>query len=121
MTIITESILGAWIGGFVDTTGAVVASASILQDKAGLKTGVKTASLMKMIQNILIGPIALLSILIIHGRKTLKAYVLWERLPKFVIGFLLTMAIFSIYSSTVSNNDKVYDGLFFLSEWYIFV
>jgi len=120
MTIITESILGAWIGGFVDTTGAVVASASILKDPSGLKIGVKTASLMKMIQNILIGPIALLAILIIHGRKTLKCMVMWERLPKFVIGFLVTMAMFSIYSSTVSSNDKVYTGLFFLSEWYFF-
>ena len=75
--------------------------------------------MVKMIQNILIGPIALMAILMIHGRKTLRLFVLWERLPKFVLGFLCTMAMFSIYSSTVNNNDKVYTGLFFLSEWLI--
>ena len=95
-----------------------MASASILKDPS--QTGIKNASMVKMIQNILIGPIALISILIIHGRKTLHLFILWERLPKFVIGFLATMILYSIYSSRVDDSEKkVYHGLFYLSEWYI--
>ena len=44
---------GAWIGGTVDSTGAVVASGAMLGEKA-----MEVASLVKMIQNILIGIIA---------------------------------------------------------------
>lgn len=111
---------GAWIGGFVDTTGAVIASASIIKETAGSKAGIKNASMVKMIQNIMIGPIALLSILMIHGKKNLKLFVLWERLPKFVIGFLITMAMFTIYSDQVKDpSQNVYNSLFFVSEWYV--
>lgn len=66
----------AWIGEFVDSTGAVVASASVLKDPE--KIGIKTASMVKMIQNILIGPIASLSVVLIHGKKYLRLLILWE-------------------------------------------
>lgn len=109
---------GAWIGGFVDSTGAVIASASILKEEKEGKMGIKNASMVKMIQNILIGPIALLSIFMIHGGGNVKMGVLWERLPKFVIGFLVTMVMFTVYTDRVRDLEQnVYNGLFFLSEW----
>ena len=44
---------GAWIGGTVDSTGAVVAAGQILGDNA-----MQTAAVVKMIQNLLIGVMA---------------------------------------------------------------
>ena len=49
----TELIGGSWIGGTVDSTGAVVLAGSALGDIAG-----QAAALVKMIQNILIGFVA---------------------------------------------------------------
>ena len=49
----TELIGGSWIGGTVDSTGAVVLAGSALGDVAG-----QAAALVKMIQNILIGFVA---------------------------------------------------------------
>lgn len=45
---------GAWFGGCVDSTGAVIASASIYNDPQA----VSTAAVVKMMQNVLIGPIS---------------------------------------------------------------
>lgn len=113
------SFAGAWIGGFVDSTGAVIAAASIIKETGSNKAAINNASMVKMIQNIMIGPIALLSIFIIHGRKNLKLFVLWERLPKFVLGFLITMVMFTIYSDQMKeSNQNVYKSLSYVSEWY---
>jgi len=49
-----DSVCGAWIGGSIDTTGAVIASAAIVSDEA--KT---VAAVVKMLQNCLTGPICL--------------------------------------------------------------
>ena len=44
---------GAWIGGTIDATGAVVAAGAMLGEEAG-----QAAAVVKMIQNILIGVVA---------------------------------------------------------------
>ncbi len=44
---------GAWLGGTIDATGAVVAASSLLGDEA-----MEVASVIKMIQNVLIGIIS---------------------------------------------------------------
>eukprot|EP01137_Pigoraptor_chileana_P018623 Opistho-2@78396 len=49
-----DQTAGAWIGGSVDSTGAVIASATIRNGDT-----VSTAAIVKMIQNTLIGPITL--------------------------------------------------------------
>ncbi|ORZ12287.1 hypothetical protein BCR42DRAFT_331753 [Absidia repens] len=48
------NVAGAWFGGCVDSTGAVIASASIYNDPQAIST----AAVVKMMQNVLIGPLS---------------------------------------------------------------
>lgn len=89
-------VAGAWIGGTVDSTGAVVAAGAMLGDRAE-----QVAAVVKMIQNTMIGFIAFLVALYwvarvdpIAGIKP-SARILWERFPKFVLGFLVASAVAS--------------------------
>jgi uncharacterized integral membrane protein (TIGR00698 family) len=96
---IPEIVGGAWLGGTLDTTASVTA-ASQLVGPIALKAGV----IIKFSQNVLIGFAAFL----IAGRWTLKKNpekkensekpglkVVWERFPKFVLGFIAASLIFS--------------------------
>ena len=49
----SQDVMGAWIGGCIDTTGAVIASASIAGTEA-----LNTAAVVKMLQNASIAPIS---------------------------------------------------------------
>ncbi len=91
---------GAWIGGTIDATGAVAAAGSVLGS-----TGMFVAATIKMIQNVLIGVTAFgvaiywcTSVDTTAGR-TVTAMEIWNRFPKFVIGFLIASVIFSMYST----------------------
>ncbi|KAI7872803.1 hypothetical protein BDF14DRAFT_1872950 [Spinellus fusiger] len=53
---LSATVSGAWFGGCVDSTGAVIASASIY----GEKEAINTAAVVKMVQNVLIGPISVI-------------------------------------------------------------
>ncbi|MDN5348472.1 MAG: hypothetical protein PWP65_2037 [Clostridia bacterium] len=87
----------AWIGGTIDSTGAVVAAGAMLGDR-----GLQIASVVKMIQNVLIGIIAFV-VAVIWVWKVDRdpnaprpsAMEIWIRFPKFVIGFVLASIIFS--------------------------
>ena len=92
-----EIVGGAWLGGTLDTTASVTA-ASQLVGPIALKAGV----IIKFSQNVLIGIAAFL----IAAWWTLKKdkkentekpglKVVWERFPKFVIGFIAASLIFS--------------------------
>jgi len=99
---IAEVLGGAWIGGTIDATGAVVAAGAFLGDKA-----LNVAATIKMIQNVLIGLIAF-GIAVYWATKVEndgKAKVgiseIWKRFPKFILGFFGASIIFSIiYMST---------------------
>jgi uncharacterized membrane protein YadS len=90
---------GAWIGGTIDTTGAVMASASIINSEART-----SAAIVKMLQNCLIGPICLGVILVSFCRKRTETKMsnssiikmLWERFPKFVLGFFLVCGFLTV-------------------------
>ena len=110
---------GAWIGGTVDSTGAVAAAGALLGPKA-----MYVAATIKMIQNVLIGVTAFgiavywcTSVEKTAGRET-SLMEIWHRFPKFVIGFLTASIIFSIYSAdlgpdlgTALINKGVIDGI----------
>lgn len=92
---------GAWMGGTIDATGAVAAAGAFLSDKA-----LYVAATIKMIQNVLIGVIAF-SVAIywvakvdkVEGQKVGKMEI-WNRFPKFVIGFIFASIVFSsIYAA----------------------
>jgi uncharacterized membrane protein YadS len=82
---------GAWLGGTIDATGAVVAAGEALGKEAG-----EVAATVKMIQNSMIGVIAFAVAVYWAGwverdagdpRNSLAAEA-WRRFPKFILGFL---------------------------------
>lgn len=98
---------GAWIGGTVDSTGAVVLAGEALGEEAG-----QVAALVKMIQNILIGFIALaisiffaLKVDVDDCRSKVGAAEIWHRFPKFIIGFFVASVIFSFIIMPAVGSD----------------
>jgi uncharacterized integral membrane protein (TIGR00698 family) len=94
-----DIVAGAWLGGTLDTSATVVAAGALISD-AAMKTGV----IVKLSQNALIGVAAF--ILVVwwayksgkqQGGEKPSAGVIWERFPKFVLGFLVASALFSFF------------------------
>lgn len=83
------AVVGAWIGGSIDSTGQVVASAEM-----GGPDVLKTSVIVKMAQNILIGPLCLLFTGYFQG--SFKPEILINRFPLFVVGFFITSTITTI-------------------------
>lgn len=93
---------GAWIGGTIDSTGAVAAAGGMLGDAA-----LETAVTVKMIQNILIGVIAfgvaVYWVTWVEPSATgirPDIWEVWRRFPKFVLGFVGASLIFSAISAS---------------------
>jgi len=98
---------GAWIGGTVDSTGAVVLAGEALGPVGG-----QVAALVKMIQNILIGFIALaisiffaMKVDVDDSREKVGASEIWHRFPKFIIGFFVASVIFSFIIMPTFGNE----------------
>jgi len=94
---LSPEVAGAWLGGTIDTTGAVVASGKFLGDVAE-----KYSVIIKSSQNVLLGVAAFIISIYWSYRGTNKdirpsASVLWERFPKFVLGFILASVVFSFF------------------------
>jgi uncharacterized membrane protein YadS len=90
-----EPVAGAWFGGNVDTTAAVVGAGTIYGE-----TAQKIASIVKQTQNVLIGVVAFLLALyfttVVEGKKERpSATIIWQRFPKFVLGFIIASLIFT--------------------------
>jgi uncharacterized membrane protein YadS len=90
-----EPVAGAWFGGNVDTTAAVVGAGTIYGE-----TAQKIASIVKQTQNVLIGVVAFLLALyfttVVEGKKEKpSAAIIWQRFPKFVLGFIVASLIFT--------------------------
>ena len=117
-----QEVTGAWLGGSIDTTGAVVASGTLVGEEA-----LKISTIVKFSQNVLLG-IAAFAISVYWtytnhpagedkaSKPTLK--VIWERFPKFVIGFIGASLIFSFLISpeintAVKGSLKNLQGLWF--------
>jgi uncharacterized membrane protein YadS len=93
----SEVLGGAWIGGTIDSTGAVGAAGALLGDNA-----LTVATTIKMIQNILIGLIAFgVAVYWVNYQTPHEAGAsvgigeIWNRFPKFVLGFLAASILFS--------------------------
>ena len=93
-----DKIVGAaWMGGTIDSTGAVAAAGAVLGKEAET-----VASTVKMIQNVLIGVIAFGVAAYWsarHGAEGADAKIgvgeIWKRFPKFVFGFIGASLVFS--------------------------
>lgn len=114
---LSEEVTGAWLGGTIDTTGAVIASGSLVGE-----TALKISTIVKFSQNVLLG-FAAFAISIYwtytnNQSETVKESkptvgVIWERFPKFVIGFIAASLIFSfvIPSETIDSVKGVLKSL----------
>ncbi|PKB15967.1 YeiH family protein [Flavobacterium sp. 5] len=109
-----EEVTGAWLGGSIDTSGAVVASGTLVGE-----TALKISTIVKFSQNVLLGLAAFaISVYwtyaqnkssdVVAAKPTLR--VIWERFPKFVIGFIAASLVFSFLIST-ETRDVVKDSL----------
>ncbi len=115
---IPDLVGGAWIGGTLDTSGSVVAAGALISEPA-MKAGV----IVKFSQNVLIGVAAfILSIVwtIKKGAATGEkpsARIIWERFPKFVLGFIVASIVFSfiLHIDTVGATKSVLSGL---TKWW---
>jgi uncharacterized membrane protein YadS len=93
---LSDAVTGAWLGGTIDTTGAVVAAGSLAGEEA-----LKMSTIVKFSQNVLLGIAAFAISLYWAYRKTSEArerpslQVIWQRFPKFVIGFIVASLVFT--------------------------
>jgi len=107
-------IAGAWFGGNIDTTAAVVGAGTMYGEVAQ-----SVATVVKMSQNALIGVAAFLLALYYVVRVERKpsgrpsVSLIWHRFPKFVLGFILM----SVLASFGVFGGATVDALQALSKW----
>lgn len=97
---LNDATAGAWMGGTIDTTGAVVAAGNMLGEE-----GLKYATVVKFSQNVLLGVAAFaISVYWTYTQKEITekptAKMIWDRFPKFVLGFIMASLIFSFILPT---------------------
>jgi uncharacterized membrane protein YadS len=122
-----QILAGAWMGGTIDSTGAVAAAGAFYGEKA-----LYVAATVKMIQNVMIGITAfgvayywVTKVDRQPGQRVSK-WEIWDRFPKFVLGFMAASIVFSIIDagmgedmSTVMMDQGILRGLTRLSrEWF---
>lgn len=125
---------GAWIGGTIDSTGAVGAAGALLSTE-GDDTALVTATTIKMIQNVLIGVVAFAvatywvtvmdkksdpssadshselenaSSEAVEGELAGGALAeIWRRMPKFILGFLGASIVFSLLTELHPDGEAI--------------
>ena len=99
---LSDAVAGAWFGGNIDTTAAVVGAGTIFSEAAQ-----KVASIVKNAQNVFIGLVAFLLALYFAARsdggQKPGARMIWDRFPKFVLGFIAASVLFTL--------GQVYGGI----------
>jgi uncharacterized integral membrane protein (TIGR00698 family) len=94
---IPDVVGGAWLGGTLDTSGAVVAAGEMITE-----AGRNVAVVVKLSQNVLIGVAAF--VLTVwwamrqsgETRQSPGVRVIWDRFPKFVLGFFAASLALSV-------------------------
>lgn len=108
-------VAGAWIGGNIDTTAAVVGAGAVHSEAA-----MKVASIVKMSQNALIGfaafLLALYWVMVVERtpEKKPSAMEIWNRFPKFVLGFMAASLLASagFFTSQMGTDIKTIQTVF---------
>jgi len=119
---LSQAVSGAWLGGTIDTTGAVIASGSLIGEEA-----LKISTIVKFSQNVLLGLAAFfISIYWTYTNNTSQTAleskptlgIIWERFPKFVLGFIGASLLFSFVIApqtvdVIKGDLKALQGLWF--------
>ncbi len=115
---VDDIVGGAWIGGTIDSTGAVAAAGVALGERAET-----IAITIKMIQNVLIGVIAFAVSVFwaTHYQASAEASQLsghtqffsevWRRFPKFVLGFLAVSLVASAIAWSGSAGETLVETM----------
>ncbi len=118
---LTPEVTGAWLGGSIDTTAAVAAAGTISGE-----TALQISAIVKFSQNILLGVVAFFISIFWTLRQNVKAensqkpslLIIWERFPKFVLGFIVASVVFSFFldAETAASSGRTirsYQSLWF--------
>lgn len=104
----SPAVAGAWIGGNIDTTAAVTAAGTIAGEGP-----LQIATIVKVTQNALLGvlAVALTAYFALRVERTETSSrpswsALWDRFPKFVLGFLIASIVTTIYVQAVGSADS---------------
>jgi len=114
---LSADVAGAWIGGNIDTTAAVVGAGAIHSEAA-----MKVASVVKISQNALIGFaaffLALYWVVVVERKpdQKPKASEIWTRFPKFVFGFLIASLITTV---GLLSPEQVKTAIVPLRNWFL--
>lgn len=111
-------VAGAWFGGNIDTTAAVVGAGTMHSPQAQ-----QVAAVVKLAQNVLIGFVAFalalyFALVVERGSQRPSPAMIWARFPKFVIGFVLVSVLASLGAFTpelVREMNRVYEWAFALA------
>ncbi len=94
---LNPTVAGAWFGGNIDTTAAVVGAGTIYGPEAQ-----QVAAVVKLAQNVMIGVVAFLLALYFamvvnrgEGERP-TPIMIWQRFPKFVLGFVVVSILASL-------------------------
>ncbi|MBS0262583.1 MAG: putative sulfate exporter family transporter [Planctomycetes bacterium] len=108
-----EVLAGAWLGGTIDSTGAVAAAGAVVGPRA-----LEVAATVKMIQNILIGfvafGVAVYWVTCVErnpSEKRPSVSEIWRRFPRFVLGFVFASAVFSLLNAAVAGGPELVDAM----------
>lgn len=112
-----QEVAGAWLGGTIDTTSGVAASGKIVTEALAahgyaaspeLVDANGQAVIIKAAQNVLIGVVAFFIALYLSTRSEQgrsggskpSLGIVWEKFPKFIIGFVAASFLFSLMHSS---------------------
>ncbi len=115
---LAPEVAGAWIGGNIDTTAAVVGAGSLHSPQA-----MKVAAIAKMSQNALIGVVAFalavywVTVVERAGGRRPSGWEIWSRFPKFVLGFVFASVLVSVASANAWVGTAAIRDLRHLREW----
>lgn len=108
MLNLPSAVAGAWIGGTIDTTGAVVAAGALYDE-----TAMTAAALVKLAQNVLIG-VAAFGLAVYWSFKVdrnpdekPRLIEIWFRFPKFIVGFVVASLLFSFLFMPVMGESAI--------------
>lgn len=106
-----DRVAGAWIGGSVDQTGNVIASAAIISDEA-----TEVAGVVKIVLNSGLGILASTVAMLwqfgdtsgdVSSPKRFSFLFLWDKFPKFILGYLVCSGVLTIVIPLLKQQQDI--------------
>ena len=119
-----NDVAGAWIGGSIDQTGNVIASAAIVSEEA-----TEIAGIVKIVLNSGLGILATIIACWWQTRrdnsnaekKEISLPFIWDKFPKFVLGYIFCSAILTVvlpYLGETPEGGALQRAVLTLNKWW---